>query len=107
MIDLIPIVDHPALCGQIVSEFAFMKAMARPDDNNFTELQNLSLDDIFNKADNYFIDFTSIEEIIISDECKLSEKIALFLNEWASVTDVVAIQQNIHYNLSKISSPDI
>jgi DNA phosphorothioation-dependent restriction protein DptG len=76
-----------------------MKAMSRPEDNSFIPLQELSLDDIYNKADKYFIDFTSIEELIDAEECNLSEKITGFLKEWESITDVTAIQQNIHYEL--------
>lgn len=102
MVKLIQYVSHPDLCAQIVGQFAFMKAMARPEDNSFFPLQELSLDDIYNKADNYFIDFTSIEELIDADECNLSDKITSFLQEWKSITDVTAIQQNIHYQLKTL-----
>lgn len=104
MIKLIEHVGHPELCAQIVGQFAFMKAMSRPEDNCFFALQDLSLDEIYNKADAYFIDFTTIEEIIESDKCNLTEKLSLFLQEWKGITDVTAIQQNIHYNLKRMES---
>jgi hypothetical protein len=102
MIKLIPLVTHPELCAQIVAQFAFMKIMAKPEDRNFLLLQDISLDDVYNKADNYFIKFTSIEEVIDSEECDLTKKITFFLKQWSSVTDVTAIQQNIHYHLKAI-----
>ena len=102
MVKLVKYVAHPDLCGKIVGQFAFMKSMSRPDDSSFSKLQELSLDDIYNKADNYFVEFTSMEELINADECNLSKKITEFLQEWNEITDVTAIQQNIHYELRKL-----
>lgn len=99
MVKLIEIVAHPTLVSEIVGQFVFMITMSRPGDSNFEKLHAIDLNDIFKKADNYFVDFTSVEEMIMTEECDLSEKITAFLKEWASITDVTAIQQNIHYNL--------
>ena len=96
-------VTHPELCSQIVGQFAFMKAMADPEDKNFKLLNDLSLDEVYKKANNFFCDFTVNDEIIDVDECNLSEKITEFLNDWKTVTDVLAVQQNIHYNLEKLT----
>jgi hypothetical protein len=101
MIQLPDAVTHPELCDIIVGQFAFMKAMARPEDSNFFPLQELSLNDVFEKADAHFIDFTITEEVIDTKKCNLSEKIKLFLSEWSQVVDVTAIQQNIHYKLNQ------
>jgi len=102
MIKLVQYVSHPELCAEIVKQFAFMKAMARPDDNNFAKLQELSLDDIFNKADIFFVEFTSFEEMIDVFEINLTSKIESFLQQWQSITDIAVIQQNIHYELNQL-----
>lgn len=96
---IIPIVSHPELCSQIVGQFVFMKIMSKPEDRNFFDLQEISLDEVFRKADEYFVQFTAYEEIIDSYESDLETKIKQFLSEWKDKIDIVAVQQNIHYNL--------
>jgi hypothetical protein len=74
--------------------------MSRPEDGNYAALHALNLHMIFRKADDYFVQFTDVEETILTDECNLSEKITEFLSEWKAIVDVTAIQQNIHHHLS-------
>jgi len=92
-------VSHPELCAAIVGEFAFMKAMSRPEDSSFQPLQELSLDKVFNEADTFFIEFTTLEEIIDTQQSDLAVQLAAFLYAYIDVTDIIAIQQNIHNKL--------
>lgn len=96
---LIEWVSHPQLCEKIVGQFAFMKAMARPEDSSFEALNNLSLNDVFEKADSFFVQFTGPLELIDTKKHALAVKITEFLSQWKEVTDVTAIQQNIHYQI--------
>lgn len=96
---LVSMVSHPNLIQEIVGQFVFMMMMSKPEDGNFEALHSLDLNDIAKKADTFFIEFAEIEELIMADECNLTEKITEFLKEWQHITDVTAIQQNIHYRL--------
>lgn len=94
------VVTHPELVAEIVKQFAFMKVMAQTVDSNYEKLTAVSLDDVFNKADEFFVDFCTIEEAIETNLCNLTERITEFLQPWKSITDITAIQQNIHHNIS-------
>ncbi len=96
---LIPIVACPSLVAEIIGQFVFMALMAHPNDKNFIELQYLDLNDIFTKADQFFGDLTDVGELIMADEVNLSEKLTEFLQEWAQIVDITAMQQNIHHRL--------
>jgi len=96
---LIEITTHPQLVQEIVGQFVFMILMAETEDHKFKEIQSLNLQDIFNKADNYFIQFSDQNKMIFTEEHNLTEKITEFLKEWEEIVDVTAIQQNIHYKL--------
>jgi hypothetical protein len=98
MRNLPEVISHAQLVQEIVGQFTFMRMMAEPQDRNFQKLQALDLNDICNKADNFFVEFCEIEGLIMAHECKMDEKLAAFLKEWQSITDVTAIQQNIHYH---------
>ncbi len=101
MVKLVEMVTHPDLVAEIVGQFVFMKMMSRPEDNSFKRLSELDLNDVSTKADNYFVEFCDIEELISDTESiDLTSKLTEFLSEWKHVTDVTAIQQNIHYRLS-------
>lgn len=89
-------VSHPQLCEAIVGQFAFMKAMSKPSDNNSDALYDIDLNDVFQKCDDYFVNLTSFEEIIETEESNLENKITEFLSQWKTVVDVTAIQQNVH-----------
>ena len=96
---LVEITSHPELVAQVMAQFAFMITMAEKDDPNFEKLQELNLQDIFQKADQFFCEYTDDLGMIMTEECGLTEKITEFLKEWEEVVDVTAIQQNIHYHL--------
>jgi hypothetical protein len=96
---LIELVSHPELVAQIVSQFAFMKSTSEPQDGNYESLKELSLNDVFEKAHTHFAQFKFDFEIIHTEQCNLAQKIAEFLKQWAHITDVEAIQQNVHFNL--------
>ena len=100
MIKIIEITSHAELVEKIVGQFAFMALMSESEDSNFFELQDINLQDIFRKADAFFVDCTDDLGMIMSDEVGLKDKITDFLKEWEEITDVTAIQQNIHYQLS-------
>ncbi len=105
MIKLVEMVTHPDLVAEIVGQFVFMKMMSRPDDNNFRRLTELDLNDVSIKADNYFVEFCDVEELISDTESiDLTSKLTEFLSEWKNITDVSAIQQNIHYRLSVLEN---
>ncbi len=76
-----------------------MKIMSEPDDNNYIALEKLSLDKIYEEADNYFVEFTDELGVITSSECNLENKLTIFLNKYEEITDTTAIQQNIQYEL--------
>ncbi len=97
---LVKITSHPTIVQEIIGQFVFIILMSRPEDSNFKKLQELDINDVFKKADSYFIKFTDFEEMISdTDACNLTEKITEFLKEWAYVVDITAIQQNVHYRL--------
>lgn len=98
------VVTHPELCAAIVEQFAFMKLMSIPEDSNATKLVQLDLNDVLGKADDYFVHFTSFEEAINNSEHQLEKKLTLFLAQWKHITDVTAIQQNVHNKLNSPSS---
>ena len=99
MVKLIEITSHADLVTEIVAQFAFMKIMSEPQDHSFNRLEKLSLDEIYSKADDFFVQFTDELGMITTSECELDKKITEFLKEWESVTDVTAIHQNINYRL--------
>lgn len=100
------IITHPELIETIIGQFAFMKMMAKPEDRNFYALNELDLNDVFRKADSFFIEYCTFEEAIEMDELEeeFSTTIALFLSEWKAIVDVTAIQQNVHHRLATIDS---
>ena len=51
------IVTHPELIEAIVGQFAFMKCMSKPEDSNHSLLDAIDLNDVFDKADNFFVNF--------------------------------------------------
>jgi hypothetical protein len=93
------VITHPELVEAVVGQFAFMKCMAQPTDSNSDELYLLDLNDVFKKADDFFLQFTSFEEAIDTKETNLAYELGAFLAQWKHVTDVVAIQQNVHTQL--------
>lgn len=100
------IITHPELIETIIGQFAFMKMMAKPEDNNFYVLNELDLNDILRKADSFFVEYCTFEEEIELEilEEEFSLTIARFLSEWKAIVDVAAIQQNVHYRLAIIDS---
>lgn len=102
MVKLIPIVTTANLIERIVGQFAFMKAMSEVNDANYYELNRVDLNQVYDLAWLYFPNFEDIPGIIESETCNLDKKITKFLSRWASVTDVTAIQQNIHFQLQKL-----
>lgn len=101
MVKLVGMVSHPELVAEIVGQFMFMKMMSKPEDNSFKTLLELDLNDVGMKADSFFIDFCDFDELISDTESvDLTSKLTEFLSQWKNVTDVTAIQQNIHYRLS-------
>ena len=104
MIKLVQYVSYPTLCEQIVGQFAFMKAMSQPHDKVYQDLRDVSLDDIYKKAHERFIKLATFDILIEAEECNLSKQLTEFLKQWESITDVTAIQQNIHYQLTKLET---
>jgi hypothetical protein len=96
------LVAHANLIEQIVGQFVFMTCMSEPQDSNFHALHELDLNDIFRKADAFFVDLTDEFGLIESQEKKLSVELKKFLSEWEEITDVTAIQQNVHYQLARL-----
>lgn len=92
------VISHAQLVEQIVGQFVFMKMMAEKQDRNFEALNAIDLNAICNSADNFFVEFVEMEGLIMAHECKLHEKLTEFLKPYAHITDVTAIQQNIHYH---------
>lgn len=103
---LVEITSHTEIIEKIIGQFVFMKLMSEPEDSNFLELFDLNLNDIFKKADEFFIDFTDDLGMIISEDVNLSSKITEFLKEWSQIVDVTAIQQNVHYQLYVLDKYD-
>ncbi len=103
MIPLVKITSHPELVSEIVGQFAFMKLMAELEDKSWVELCDLDIDDVFQAADDYFIQFTSFEKTIDTRKTNLESELKEFLSQYKHITDVTAIQQNIHYRLSKLN----
>jgi len=102
MLKLIRITTKPDLVAEIVKQFAFMQLMSEPQDNNYRELQKIDLNYIRKKADKYFTRFCTIDVAIDTEETDLTNRIKEFLQDWAAITDVTAIQQNIHHDLAKL-----
>lgn len=100
MIKLIPITSHPELVSEIVYQFSFMKLMSEASDRHHLELSALNIDDVYRKADLYFIDFTDDLGMIMTEDHDIKTKLTEFLKEWHEIVDVTAIQQNVHYRLS-------
>ncbi len=96
------VVSWQELSAEIVKQFAFMKAMSEPDDRNYLILAKVDLNKVFKMAERYFSAFPNLEGVMDSKEVNLEAKIAIFLKPWISITDIVAIQQNIHYELNKL-----
>jgi len=92
------------LVEKIVGQFAFMICMAEPQDHSFDKLQKLNLHDVFKKADDYFCQYADDDGMILTEEFNLKSKLAEFLKEWEAITDVTAIQQNIHYQLARLDT---
>jgi len=101
---LVEITSHAEIVTEIVAQFAFMKIMAEEQDGNYEALDKLRLDEIYAKADNYFVEFTDDFGMIETAPCNLTEKLTQFLSEWSSIVDVEAIQQNIHHRLQLFDS---
>lgn len=76
-----------------------MIAMSEPEDSNFDKLQSFDLTKLYKRAENYFINLTDENGMIITKEAGLENKLKEFLKEYEEYFDVEAIQQNIHYNL--------
>ena len=100
MIKLVSITSRPSLLTEIIGQFAFMKAMSLPEDSNYDKLKNLSLDEVYKECYDFLSQFVDDMEMIITDECDLPKKLNVFLSKYSHVTDVVSIQQNIHYRLN-------
>lgn len=96
---IIPITSRPSLLTEIIGQFAFMKAMSLPEDSNYNKLKNLSLDEVYKECYDFLGQFVDDMEMIITDECDLPNRLSTFLSKYSHITDVVSIQQNIHYRL--------
>lgn len=97
------IVMFPELMGAILEQFSFMKAMGEPQDNNIGNLMILDLNYVFKKADEYFVQLTDENGVIMSDEQNLEKELREFLKEFSQITDITAIQQNIHNRMIEFS----
>lgn len=104
MLKLVDLVTLPELVSTIVQQFSFMKMMAEPQDSNFKLLEAFDLNDLHQRADDFFVHFTTYESVIDTNECDLTSKITLFLDPYSMITDVTAVQQNIHYQLQRMNN---
>lgn len=93
------VTSHPDLVSEIIGQFAFMILMASPEDTNYDALQDFNLQNLFKKADEFFLPLTVEESIIMCYECDLHSRIAEFLTQYDSIIDVDAVQQSIHFRL--------
>lgn len=99
-IELSEFIMLPELLRAIVGELAFLRAMTEPEDANAVAIEMLSVEELYRRAEDRFVQLTDENGMIATNECDLEKEIRLFLTPYCYATDTTAWQQNIHYSLS-------
>lgn len=89
------IIGHAELVSQICAQFIFMQMMSENQDRNFAALTALSIDEVRDKADDYFISKADELGMIVSGDIR--GDLDDFLKQFSKVVDVAAIRQNVVY----------